>query len=82
MKVLILSVGGSAEPVVKAIKLGKPDHVYFLCSRGSEGSEKMIAAPGDPCGDTRKIICKECNCELYIGDPKGKAIAVQAGLDC
>ncbi len=81
MKVLILSVGGSAEPVVKAIKLGKPDHVYFLCSRGSEGSEKMIAAPGDPCGDTRKIICKECNCELYIGDPKGKAIAVQAGLD-
>ncbi len=81
MKVLILSVGGSADPIVKAIKSDQPDHVYFLCSRGPKGSEQTIAGPGDPCGDTRKIKCKTCGEEQYIGNPKGKAIAVQAGID-
>ena len=80
-KVLILSVGGSAAPVVNAIKSGRPDYVYFFCSRGPKGSEHTIADPGDPCGDTRKIKCRECGTEQYIGDSKGKAIIVQAGLD-
>ena len=80
-KVLILSVGGSAAPMVNAIKLGRPDYVYFFCSRGPKGSEHTIADPGDPCGDTRKIKCRECGTEQYIGDSKGKAIIVQAGLD-
>lgn len=81
MKVMILSVGGSAEPIVKAIKEEKPDYVYFLCSRGSKGSELTIAGPGDPCGDPRKIKCEACGNEQYLGNPKGKAITVQAGLD-
>jgi len=81
MKIMILSVGGSAEPIVNAIKWGKPDRVFFFCSRGPKGSEPTIAAPGDPCGDTRKVKCAACGNEQYIGDPKGKAIADQAGID-
>lgn len=78
--ILILSVGGSAEPVVNAIKESRPDFVYFFCSTGPRGSDKTIASPGDPCGDTRKTKCPDCGKEFYIGDPKGKAIAIQSGL--
>ncbi|MDI9571333.1 MAG: TIGR02710 family CRISPR-associated CARF protein [Pseudomonadota bacterium] len=81
MKIMILSVGGSPDPIVKAIKAGRPDQVYFFCSRGPKGSEHTIAGPGNPCGDTRKVKCNACGNEQYLGDPKGKAIAVQAGLD-
>lgn len=31
-KVLILTVGGSHEPVVKSIRDNKPDYIVFLCS--------------------------------------------------
>jgi hypothetical protein len=30
-KILVLSVGGSAEPVINAIKNNDPDYVYFFC---------------------------------------------------
>ena len=80
-KILVLSVGGSAEPIINAIKNTKPDFVYFFCSSGSKGSEKTIDSAGDPCGYTRKIECPECGNEFNLGNPKGKAIVFQAGLD-
>lgn len=81
--ILILSVGGSAEPIVNAIKetMPQPDFVYFLCSTGPNGSRHAIDNQGDPCGDTRKSKCPECGTEHYIGNPKGKAIVAQARLD-
>ena len=41
-KILVLSVGGSAEPIVKAIKINEPDFVYFFCSSGHKGSEVTV----------------------------------------
>jgi len=79
-KILVLSVGGSAEPVVKAIRNNNPDFVYFFCSSGQKGSENTIDSPGDPCGDKRKSKCPECGHEYNAGNPAGKAIVFQAGL--
>lgn len=80
-KILILSVGGSPEPIIHAIKNYNPDFVYFFCSSGPKGSERTIDSQGDPCGDTRKSRCSECGYEQYLGNPRGKAIVVQAGLE-
>ncbi|MDI6794872.1 MAG: hypothetical protein QME81_18730 [bacterium] len=79
-RILILSVGGSCEPIVNAINEYCPDFVYFFCSSGAKGSEKTVDGPGDPCGDQRKFKCPECGAESFLRDPKGKAIVVQAGL--
>jgi hypothetical protein len=79
-KILVLSVGGSAEPIVKAIRSNNPDFVYFFCSSGQKGSESTIDSPGNPCGDTRKSKCPECSHEFNMGNPEGKAIVFQAGL--
>ncbi|PXF59079.1 MAG: TIGR02710 family CRISPR-associated protein [Candidatus Methanogaster sp.] len=79
-RILLVSVGGSADPIVNAIKEHNPDFVYFFCSSGPRGSEKTIDGPGDPCGDKRRTKCPECGHIHYIGDPKGRAIAFQAGL--
>jgi hypothetical protein len=78
--ILVLSVGGSSEPIVNAIKNNHPDFVYFFCSSGPKGSEKTIDSPGEPCGDKRKSKCPKCEHEYPVGDPKGKAIVFQAGL--
>jgi len=78
--ILIVSVGGSAAPIVNAIKFYRPDFVYFFCSSGPRGSAVTVDGPGDPCGDKRKSRCPACGHEYFPGDPKGKAIVVQTGL--
>lgn len=78
--VLILSVGGSPEPIINAIKFYKPDFVYFFCSSGPKGSAITIDSPGDPCGNKRKSRCPKCGHEYYPGNPKGKAIVFQTEL--
>ncbi|MHC1599712.1 MAG: TIGR02710 family CRISPR-associated CARF protein [Candidatus Methanospirareceae archaeon] len=79
-RILLLSVGGSADPIVNAVKEHNPDFVYFFCSSGPKGSEKTIDSPGDPCGDKRKTRCPECEYTYHLGDSKGRAIVFQAGL--
>ncbi|HOU57673.1 MAG TPA: TIGR02710 family CRISPR-associated CARF protein [Smithellaceae bacterium] len=79
-KVMILSVGGSAEPVINAVKKGKADYYYFFCSSGPKGSDRLIEAPGDPCGDPRKAECPKCSENFFIGNPKGPSIIAQTGL--
>jgi hypothetical protein len=79
-KILVFSVGGSADPIINAIKNHQPDFVYFFCSSGPKGSETIIDSPGDPCGDKRKSRCEECGYEYNLGNPKGKAIVFQTGL--
>ncbi|MGQ9496779.1 MAG: TIGR02710 family CRISPR-associated CARF protein [Desulfotomaculales bacterium] len=54
--VLVISVGGSCEPVVNACRDLRPDFIYFFCSGGFRGSSLTVDGPGDPCGDTRKAI--------------------------
>ncbi len=79
-KVLILSVGGSCEPIVRAIREAQPDFVYFLCSAGPRGSEKAVDGPGHPCGDARQAVCPACGGKVPLGDPTGRSMVVQAGL--
>jgi len=64
-KVLIVSVGGSCEPIVTAIKKIQPDRVVFLCSGGESASSSIsqVIGEGTPC-ELRKgteVIKKEPN---------------------
>ena len=70
MKVLILSVGGSCEPLVNAIREYQAERVYFLCSKASA---QVVDGPGEPCVDSRKP-------ESATGTPRAKSIVTQAGL--
>jgi len=79
-RILILSVGGSSEPIINAINFYKPDFVYFFCSSGHRGSAITIDGPGEPCGNKSKSKCPKCGHEYYLGNPKGKAVAFKVGL--
>lgn len=51
-KVLVCTVGGSHEPIVTALRNGRPDHVIFVCSgkdpaTGRPGSEAQILGTGN-----------------------------------
>ena len=79
-RVLVMSVGGSAAPIVNAIRSSGADFVYFFCSSGPRGSTATVDGPHDPCGDKRTARCPECGHEYCLGSPKGKAIVSQTGL--
>lgn len=48
-KVLIVTVGGSHQPIVTAISSLQPDRVIFICSTGKKGSESQVINPETPC---------------------------------
>jgi len=48
-KVLIVTVGGSHQPIVTAISSLQPDRVIFLCSTGNRGSESQVIGKETPC---------------------------------
>jgi len=52
-KILIVTVGGSCAPVVNAVRMGGYDHVFFVCSTGSKGSEIAVDGDGKPCKEGR-----------------------------
>jgi len=44
-KILVISVGGSAEPVVSSIRQNRPDRIVFICSDDLEtvrGSYRLV----------------------------------------
>lgn len=52
-KILITTVGGSCAPVINAVRMGNYDHVFFVCSTGSKGSEITVDGEGKPCKEMR-----------------------------
>lgn len=51
-KVLVCTVGGSHEPIVTALRNGRPDHAIFVCSgkdpaTGRPGADEQIARVGN-----------------------------------
>ncbi|MDZ8054615.1 MAG: TIGR02710 family CRISPR-associated CARF protein [Aulosira sp. ZfuVER01] len=48
-KILMITVGGSHQPIVTAISSLKPNRVVFICSDGSKGSKSQIIGEGKPC---------------------------------
>ncbi len=71
-KLLIITVGGSHQPIVTAISSLKPDRVVFICSDGAKGSQSQIIAEGQPCEVRRgtEVIEKLPNIptQLNLGD--------------
>lgn len=63
-RVLVISVGGSCEPVVNACRELRPDFIYFFCSGGPKGSLLTIDGPGEPCGDEKKAIAHQLGLQL------------------
>lgn len=47
--VLLVTVGGSHEPIVTTIGALQPDRVIFICSDGARGSQSQIVGEGTPC---------------------------------
>lgn len=64
-KILLITVGGSDQPLVSSIIENNPDFVYFICSDDTDslkGSYITVADEGKPCGEDR--ICPECNSNI------------------
>lgn len=48
-KILIVTVGGSHQPIVTTIRSLQPDRVVFICSDGPRGSKFQVIGEGTPC---------------------------------
>jgi len=47
--ILVVTVGGSCQPVITAINDYEPQYVYFVVSEGTRGSKPTVDAAGAPC---------------------------------
>ena len=63
MKVLIISVGGACEPIIRAIEDYNPDKIFFFCS---QSSSKVIDGPGKPCYDKKVSVKAQLNLNSNI----------------
>ncbi len=49
LKVLLVTVGGSPQPIFTAIDTLQPNRVIFFCSDGVKGSKNLVIGEGKPC---------------------------------
>ncbi|NHC34315.1 TIGR02710 family CRISPR-associated CARF protein [Scytonema millei] len=67
-KILLVTVGGSPQPILTAIEALQPDRVIFICSDGSKGSKTQIIGNGTPCEIRRgEEVKKLPNIPTYLG---------------
>lgn len=71
-KILLITVGGSHQPIITSIQSLKPDRTIFICSSGKRGSISQVTGEGKPC-EVRKgseVIEKLPNIptQLNLGD--------------
>jgi CRISPR-associated protein (Cas_Cas02710) len=48
-KILIVTVGGSFQPIATSIHSLQPDRVIFIASDGEKGSKSQVIGEGTPC---------------------------------
>jgi hypothetical protein len=48
-KILLVTVGGSFQPIVTAIRSLEPDRIIFIASDGDKGSKSQLISEGTPC---------------------------------
>lgn len=48
-KILLITVGGSHQPVVTSVQSLNPDRTIFICSNGKWGSISQVTGEGKPC---------------------------------
>jgi hypothetical protein len=67
--ILLVTVGGSHQPIVTAIKSLEADHTIFICSDGSRGSISQILGAGTPCEVRRgsEVVEKLPNIPIQLG---------------
>jgi CRISPR-associated protein (TIGR02710 family) len=82
-KILLITVGGSHQPVVTSVQSLKPDRTIFICSSGNRGSITQVTGEGKPCEVRRgsEVLEKLPNIptQLNLGDkfnPETDVIAV------
>ncbi|PLZ91536.1 TIGR02710 family CRISPR-associated protein [Fischerella muscicola CCMEE 5323] len=68
-KILLVTVGGSHQPIVTAIRALQPDRVIFVCSDGSKGSKSQVIGEGSPCEVRRgtEVIERLPNIPTQVG---------------
>ncbi|WP_460206309.1 hypothetical protein [Scytonema sp. NUACC21] len=68
-KILLVTVGGSFQPIVTAIRSLQPNRVIFLCSDGDNGSKSQVIGEGTPCEVRRgtEVIEKLPNIPTQVG---------------
>ena len=49
LKVLIVTVGGSPQPIITSANTLKPDRIIFICSKGPKSSKSQVIGKGRPC---------------------------------
>ncbi|NES19150.1 MAG: TIGR02710 family CRISPR-associated protein [Symploca sp. SIO3E6] len=83
-KILILTVGGSHQPIVTAISSLQPDRVIFICSSGNRGSESQVIGEGTPCEIRRgaEVVDRLPNIPTQVGlsdrfDPNRDLILIE-----
>ncbi|WP_334311911.1 hypothetical protein [Aphanizomenon sp. CS-733/32] len=73
-KILLITVGGSHQPIVTAIRDLQPDRVVFICSDSNKGTKSQIIGEGYPCEIRRTETLK-------IPSRQEASILEQLGLD-
>lgn len=48
-RTLVLTVGGSPQPLITSVKTLEPDRVVFVCSKGPRSSADQVLGEGNPC---------------------------------
>lgn len=68
-KILLVTVGGSFQPIVTSIHSLKPDRVIFLASDGNNGSKSQVIGEATPCEVRRgsEVIEKLPNIPTQVG---------------
>ncbi len=68
-KILLVTVGGSFQPIVTSIRSLEPDRVIFIASDGERGSKSQVIGEGYPCEVRRgsEIIEKLPNIPTQVG---------------
>jgi len=54
-KILLVTVGGSFQPIITAIRSLQPDRVIFIASDGEKGSKSQVIGEGTPCEVRRGV---------------------------
>jgi CRISPR-associated protein (Cas_Cas02710) len=68
-KILLVTVGGSFQPIATSIRSLQPDRVIFIASDGEKGSKSQVIAQGTPCEIRRgaEIIDRLPNIPTQVG---------------
>jgi CRISPR-associated protein (TIGR02710 family) len=67
--ILLITVGGSPQPILTSIQSLQPDRTIFICSSGSRGSISQVTGEGKPCQVRRgaEIVSELPNIPTQLG---------------